>query len=151
QSTLRSDHTILPKPRAKGENYSWIKSKGTSWEPLITIKQMIAHGVRVGFPDSGKGFNAIVWDKKLDLFSDYVKSLEDAKNQQDEWANSDNPELRAKYNPALRTMLKLLLNALSGKVIQKHHNSQCKVISGVDTLEKALLTEEIQQSIGRCE
>jgi hypothetical protein len=56
------------------------------------------------------------WEQdRNDLFIDYFRKLAEAKMQQDLW--KEEGDLR--YNPALRECIKLMMNALSGKLIQR--------------------------------
>lgn len=68
------------------------------------------------------------------LFTDKVQSSEmfgflldcmASKNQQDIWKSKDDE----KYNPALRETLKLLMNSLSGKVIENLHTVVTELVS----------------------
>jgi hypothetical protein len=72
---------------------------------------------------------AVVWPETEETsrpFKWYVDKLSVMKNQQDELSAKGSSE----YNPALRDMIKLSLNALSGKVIQKNYNTHFKLIRG---------------------
>ena len=82
--------------------------------------------------------HAIVWpdtvDNEHNPFTWYVKKLSSMKNQQDVWSKSGDPQ----YNPALREMIKMLLNAISGKVIQRNYDNQFKLVQGTDSLHWAI-------------
>lgn len=57
------------------------------------------------------------WETSDYIFKDYVEPFKNAKTQQDEWKGKGDE----KYNAALREMIKLYLNSLSGKVGQREY------------------------------
>ena len=59
-----------------------------------------------------------------------------AKNEQDTLKSSKVPEVKAKYNSALRETLKLLMNSLSGKVIEGLHTEKTQDVASVAEYEK---------------
>ena len=58
-----------------------------------------------------------IYFRTTHIFKKYVEPLKNAKTQQDEWKNEKNE----KYNAALREIIKLYLNSLSGKVGQREY------------------------------
>lgn len=58
------------------------------------------------------------WQESGYIFKDYVEPLKEAKTQQDIWKDEGD---KVNYNPALREMIKLYLNSLSGKVGQREY------------------------------
>lgn len=75
----------------------------------VTLECLIDYGVKVEVKEG------IFWEEsRSDLFTKYCVTFADEKKRQDHLRSIGSPE----YNPALREMCKLFLNALSGKVIQ---------------------------------
>jgi len=73
--------------------------------------------------------------KSCDMF-DFLLDFMKAKNEQDTLKSSKVAEEKAKYNPALRETLKLLMNSLSGKVIEGLHTEKTQDINSVAEYEK---------------
>lgn len=128
QSSLVTEHTILPQrilsgldptsPTGKGK-LSWTKGSGTGWVPLITIQLLMQYGAKVSLIPDEDGESAIVWDKNSPMFKQYVDTLSKIKQEQDMFkAKGD-----SRYNNSLREMVKLMLNSLSGKVIQRNFDN----------------------------
>ena len=69
--------------------------------------------------------------KSCDMF-DFLLDFMKAKNEQDTLKSKKDP----KYNPALRETLKLLMNSLSGKVIEGLHTEKTQDINSVAEYEK---------------
>jgi len=90
----------------------------------------------------------IVWDKsgEGDLYGEYVKIFGRIKKQQDEYKAKD----YSRYNPVLRSISKLMLNSLSGKMGQRNYDKASCLVSGVKYDEK-LFDEQLEkiQKIGQ--
>ena len=56
------------------------------------------------------------------IFGKYVNTFYDEKKKQDELKDSKSPEQKALYNEALRTVIKLYLNSLTGKLVEDPSN-----------------------------
>lgn len=56
------------------------------------------------------------------IFGKYVNTFYDEKKKQDELKDSKIPEEKALYNEALRTVIKLYLNSLTGKLVEDPSN-----------------------------
>lgn len=113
--------------RAKEDSYDW-KSKvemRSIWLNHIDIEQIIKyHGedaVRFEGP-------AYVWTETAKVFQSYVENLYKLKQEQDVFKESNDPS----YNPALREASKLMLNSLSGKMLQRNFNRDTKLINRGD-------------------
>lgn len=78
-----------------------------------------------------KGFVFTKKIKNIELFK-FLMPLMNIKNQQDELKRNKD----ATYNPALRECVKLLMNSVSGKVIEGLHSENIKMISDIDDLLK---------------
>ena len=61
--------------------------------------------------------NGHYWEESAFVFKEYVEPLKQAKTQQDVWKDQKD----VKYNAALREIIKLYLNSLSGKVGQREY------------------------------
>jgi hypothetical protein len=76
--------------------------------------------------------------KSCDMF-DFILQFMSMKNEQDRLSN-ENPEL---YNPALRETLKLLMNSLSGKVIEGLHLDKTVAVDTLADYEKYTACNEL--------
>jgi len=85
------------------------------------------------------GFYFTEKKKSCDMF-DFILDLMGAKNEQDTKKKNKDPS----YNPALRETEKLLMNSLSGKVIEGLHTEQTV---NVDSVEEYLKLKEKSESI----
>lgn len=75
----------------------------------------------------------IFWPKDTNmLFNSYFGELSDMKTQQDILRESGDRE----YNPALRNILKLILNSLSGKMVQRNFSTTVEMIKNNNEEEK---------------
>lgn len=87
----------------------------------------------------------ICWERRGNPFDSYVDTLADMKNQQDEYASGKTKEEKDKFNPALREMIKMLLNSLSGKVAQRNFTKRYELIHDYNemryTLDKIIGTQ----------
>lgn len=81
--------------------------------------------------DVKKGFVFTDKMRNVDLFN-FLMPLMKIKNEQDELKRDKKPE----YNPALRECVKLLMNSVSGKVIEGLHSENIKMISNIEDLLK---------------
>lgn len=105
---------ICPTPQ-HGQTLNW----ATDWKPETEtyidsemLKYMLNNGLK-----SFNVIHALVSDKYVSgklLFGKYVTSLFDAKAEQDIYKDSKNPL----YNNALREVIKLMLNSLTGKLVE---------------------------------
>lgn len=95
----------------------------------VVIEQLFKYGCKIHIKS---GFHFSRKEKGLKMFG-FIKDMMKAKNEQDlykakkDWAN---------YNQALRTTLKLLQNAISGRVIMGLHPQQKKLITSDEQLHK---------------
>lgn len=81
--------------------------------------------------------NGFIFERKLkscELFS-FLLEMMKAKNQQDTYKANGDP----RYNSALRETLKLLMNSLSGKVIEGLHTEQTRDFDSVIEYEKIVM------------
>ena len=95
----------------------------------VVIEQLFKYGCKIHIKS---GFHFTRKEKGLKMFG-FIKDMMKAKNEQDvykaqkDWTN---------YNQALRTTLKLLQNAISGRVIMGLHPQQKKLITSEEQLHK---------------
>lgn len=95
----------------------------------VIIQQMFKFGCKVHIKS---GFHFTRKERGIDMFG-FIKDMMEAKNEQDtykakkDWDN---------YNQALRTTLKLLQNAISGRVIMGLHPQQKKLVTSEEELHK---------------
>lgn len=125
QTSLSTEHTILPE---RIEKLYWIKGQGQGFVPRVTVELLQKYNADIEIIPDEDGVYGIFWSDQGKVFEDYVKQLENKKNEQDLFKKNKDP----KYNQSLREMLKLMLNSLSGKVIQK----QFKRITNMAKSEK---------------
>ena len=74
------------------------------------------------------------WHRHCYPFTRFVRTLFNKKQEQDDLRNSKSPN----YNPSLREAVKLTLNSVSGKIIQKQHDKETILVSSKDELIDAL-------------
>lgn len=118
----------------------WRSKKSVKGYFLSTVKidELIKFGAKIGVANSPEAdsadliiHNGIEFEGKIkgcELFKPMLTWMK-VKNEQDclKQAGSD------KYNPALRQTVKLLLNCISGKVIERLHvEKTCELSSGLD-------------------
>lgn len=86
------------------------------------------------------------------VFGKYVNTFYDEKKRQDELKDSKVPEKKALYNEALRTVIKLYLNSLTGKLVEdpSNHFTLEFIKSGKDENDdkhyKELCGEKVRQT-----
>jgi len=114
QTTLSTYHTILPARDLDGR-LIWEKHINQGWVPSVTIAQIMEYGGRVQFTIDEDGDSAIVWDNTDYIFEVYVNHFAKIKQGQDRLKAMGLP-----MNESLRSIGKLILNALSGKMIQRN-------------------------------
>lgn len=107
---------VIPK-KEKGRQLDWHVipedgEDGESFERWITTPDIECIRENGGHVIVHEGY---AYDKASYLFKDYVHRYEELKNEQDRLKAEDS----ADYNPSARELYKLLLNNLSGKVIQR--------------------------------
>lgn len=90
--------------------------------------------------DVKKGFIFTDKMRNVDLFN-FLMPLMKLKNEQDELKRNKD----SSYNPALRECTKLLMNSVSGKVIEGLHSENIKMISNIDDLLKLQSKESKNQ------
>ena len=94
----------------------------------VMIELLLRHGCKVVIKN---GFYFTEKKKSCDMF-DFLLDFMSAKNEQDtKKKNKDET-----YNSALRETLKLLMNSLSGKVIEGLHTEQTKNVDSVEDYNK---------------
>lgn len=91
--------------------------------------------------DIKKGFVFTEKMRNIDLFK-FLMPLMNIKNNEDTLKRDKD----AKYNPALRECVKLLMNSVSGKVIEGLHSENIKMIQNAEDLLK-LQSKEAQNKI----
>jgi hypothetical protein len=106
---------ICPQPE-KGETLNWT----AEWKPETVCycdSEMIKYEMEYGGLLSFEVIDGLVSDKYVNgkqLFGKYVETLFKAKAEQDELKKKKDPL----YNQALREVIKLFLNSLSGKLVE---------------------------------
>jgi hypothetical protein len=81
--------------------------------------------------------NGFIFERKLkscEMFA-FLLDMMKAKNEQDTFKSNDD----SNYNSALRETLKLLMNSLSGKVIEGLHTEQTRDFDSVEEYEKVVM------------
>ena len=102
----------------------------------VMIELLLKYGCKV---EIRNGFIFSDKKKSCDMF-DFLLDFMKAKNEQDTLNKQKNPN----YNPALRETLKLLMNSLSGKVIEGLHTEKT---TSVDNIKDFLEIEKKATSI----
>ena len=78
----------------------------------------------------------VYWQTEDFVFKSFVHPLKEAKTQEDFWKSSKDP----RYNPARRGMIKLLLNALGGKVGQQEYDTDVELCYSENQIETFIKT-----------
>jgi len=132
QSNLKAQN--LPKIYArKGETENDWDYDGVLENYLISnvmIGLLLKNGCKVVIK------NGFIFERKLkscEMFA-FLLDMMKAKNQQDTYKGKD-----PRYNPALRETLKLLMNSLSGKVIEGLHTEQTRDFDSVQEYEEIVM------------
>ena len=97
----------------------------------ITIKLLKKYENIGVICDIKKGFIFSEKTRNIDMFN-FLMPLMAIKNKEDDKKRNKDAE----YNPALRECVKLLMNSVSGKVIEGLHSENIKMISNEDDLLK---------------
>lgn len=91
-----------------------------------------------------KVLHGVYWERSANIFGDYVDKLYKVKKQQDKYKDKqkkydEQPEKykgkKSKYNASLRNIVKLLMNSLSGKMVQRTYYTIVKVLETSDQLK----------------
>lgn len=64
------------------------------------------------------------WSSSTHVFDDYITRLYKLKQRQDRYKTEKN----SRYNPSLRNIVKLLMNSLSGKMVQRTYTQMVRMI-----------------------
>lgn len=113
--------------QAKEDSYDW-KSKAemrSIWLCHIDIEQIIKYHGEDAVKFEGPAY---IWTKTTKVFHSYVDSLYKLKQEQDVFKENND----SNYNPAMREAAKLMLNSLSGKMLQRNFNRETKLINRGD-------------------
>ena len=127
QSVLREKNlpNIYPLKTETENDWSYDGEIKQALLSTTTIKLLHDFGVPykiVNFQDRGVvGFTFTEYHKSCEMF-EFLLSIMKLKNEQDTYKQKNNPN----YNAPLRETLKLLMNAISGKVIEDYHIEETK-------------------------
>lgn len=79
--------------------------------------------------------DGVYWEYSTrNLFKSYIDKFLSAKIEQDQYKESEDPDVRCKYNPVVRENAKLMLNSLYGKLLERLHTTEGNFVS---TLEES--------------
>lgn len=110
---------VLPR---RGETLEWdYRGEFECWATHIDLALITRHGGRVTVHE---GYTWPVHRKGL--FRPFIAELAAGKDEQDRLAAANNPEA----NPALRMVLKLLMNSASGKCCQNNYDDVVELATG---------------------
>ena len=106
-------------PQKQTSSYNWTCSKEfDATVGNISLEDIKAHGGKFEVVDG------VYWEESRDIFSAYINPLYEVKRAQDAYKEAGDK----RYNPSLRNIVKLLMNALSGKVIQRTYTEHVRII-----------------------
>lgn len=89
------------------------------------IECLKRHGAEFEFLSDEKGNIGIYWKEAVnDLFTNFFEPIKQEKTRQDILKAKKNKE----YNPAMRNITKLLLNSLSGKMVQRNFEDTTELL-----------------------
>lgn len=74
------------------------------------------------------------WSKSAFVFKDHMEELYKTKRAQDEWKTKGD----SRYNPSLRNIVKLLMNSLSGKMVERTHTTHVALVQTKAQLQRFL-------------
>ena len=104
---------VLPQKNEMGNTCWDIVPRKSQFYTTIDLEEGIAKGYVFEIK------NAYVYKVAKCFLSNFVDIVYAKKKEQDLYKGSDDETLRAKYNPAKRLVLKIILNSLYGKMIQR--------------------------------
>lgn len=81
-----------------------------------------------------KILEGVYWAETDYVFKEFLEKLHKTKKEQDHYKKDDDP----RYNPSLRNIVKLLMNALSGKMVEKTHTSLTMLVQTKSQLKRLL-------------
>tara|TARA_R110002012_G_scaffold322066_1_gene554451 strand:- start:469 stop:4143 length:3675 start_codon:yes stop_codon:yes gene_type:complete len=119
---------VLPQKNEKGHTCWDLVCRENQHYTTIDLEEGIAKGYRFTIK------KALVYKSAKCFLAPFVKKVYAIKKQEDVYKNSDDEAIRQKYNPAKRMSIKIMLNALYGKMIQRPI-LECNVI--VDSFKKS--------------
>jgi len=104
---------VCPIKRSKTESLSWANDYiREGYVDSEMLKYLIEH-YNASF-EVVKGLVSTRYIKGRHFFGTYINALFDGKAEQDNFKETGDP----RYNPALREVIKLFLNAVSGKIVE---------------------------------
>ncbi|KAJ1985981.1 hypothetical protein EDC05_006455 [Coemansia umbellata] len=110
---------IMPQRDEKTAKLDWNKQQISTCATSQDIDTLKKHGCEV------KVKYGFYWDEDIDrLFQSYFEPLVEEKKKQDELKDQGSDE----YNPAVRELCKLLMNSLSGKLIQRDYDDIVEIV-----------------------
>lgn len=74
------------------------------------------------------------WKESALVFKLHMERLYKTKRKQDEWKDNGDP----RYNPSLRNIVKLLMNSLSGKMVERTHTTLVSLVQTKTQLNRFL-------------
>lgn len=106
------EENIYPK-RKDDMTWDWdFKGEFDTYTDHIRLQYFIKCGGEYEFLDGFRFKKKVLWSN---IFSKFMQRIKDMKIEQDKYKKAKDP----RYNKVLRECLKLLLNSLSGKMVQK--------------------------------
>lgn len=125
---------ILPKRCIKEKTLDWdYKGEIETTATSVDIECLSRHGAIYEFVADDDGIIGICWDNYADdIFDSYFEPIKNEKTRQDMLSKNKSDE----YNPALRNITKLLLNSLSGKMVQRNFTDKTQMVKNKNEEEK---------------
>jgi hypothetical protein len=118
--------------------YAQKKDIENNWDHDVILENYLISNVMIGLlkkyeckVEIKKGFYFSEKKKSCEMF-DFILDCMGAKNEQDNY----NKNKDSKYNPALRETLKLLMNSLSGKVIEGLHTEKTTDVNNLAEMKR---------------
>ena len=119
---------VLPQKNEKGNTCWDLVCRENQHYTTIDLEEGVAKGYKFNIK------KAMVYKLAKCFLAPFVKKVYAIKKEQDVFKNSEDELIRAKYNPAKRMTIKIMLNALYGKMIQRPV-LECNVM--IDSIEKS--------------
>lgn len=118
-------HNVIP---LKATPHNWTY-KGAQ-ENIVLCSVDIEQVIKYSGPESITVKRGYYWERSdPNMYKHYIEPIIAEKMLQDVYKNSEDPEVHALFNAAMRAMCKLVPNALSGKMAQKEYETALEFMS----------------------
>lgn len=121
---------ILPQKNEKGNTVWDLVCRKSQHYTTIDLEEGLAKGYKFTITQ------ALIYKSAKCFLAPFVKKVYSIKKEQDVFKNSNDEAIRAKYNPAKRMTIKIMLNSLYGKMIQRPILEVSEIVDSFEKSEK---------------